>query len=281
MSVGRSDREREYGLIREVAARLWVAVDDLFEESHVKMRYIPETYAHVNGVAVTGHLCHLTEVLIDIAERTDDSLLTALIIRNFIETWAVGLCLTLGNEEDISNYLGMMAKLEETDLAEFDALQTAGHLPSTFKRPDRNFDPEVFREWDYPVGTPKLWSFKDIIDRAGELLRSCGVAEVGETLYRFVYRKLSNQLGGHPSLHVFDRYFEADRVLVRYSRVPAVGGPGFDETKECIRNCWVAIQFTTVYTLAVAVAKGAPRTSLDDLMKEAQTLGRRWASDGS
>lgn len=281
MSVGRSETELEYGLIREVVGKLFVAVDELFEESHVKMRFIPKNYAHVNGVAALGHLCHLTEALIDVAEGTNDSLRTALIIRNFIETWAVGLCLTLGNEKDVSRYFGMIAKLEEGDLAEFDALQTAGHLPPTFERPGRNFDPEMFRGLGYPVVTPKLWSFKSIFDRAAELLRACGLAEVGETLYRFVYRKLSNQLGGHPSPHVFDRYFDGDRVLVCYSRAPAVGGPRFDETTECIKNCWVAIQFTVIYALAIAVTKGAPRTELDDLMKKAQTLGKRWAADGS
>ena len=245
------------------------------------MRYIPMNYAHVNGVGALGHLCNLTGALIDVAEGTNDSLRTALIIRNFIETWAVGLCLTLGNEKDLARYLGMVVKIEQTDLAEFDALQSAGHLPSTFNRPNRNFDPEKLRELGYPVGAPKIWSFKSIFDRAAELLRACGLAEVGEALYRFVYRKLSNQMGGHPSPHVFDRYFDADRALVRFSRVPTVGGPRFDETTECIKNCWVAIQFTTIYALAVAVAKGAPRTELDDLMREAQTLGQRWVSDGS
>lgn len=272
-------RQDEYVLIREHAERLWVAVDELFEAGHVKMRFTPKNYAQVNAVGALGHLCNLTGFLINVADDSNDSLRTALIIRNFIETWAVGLCLMLGDESDVSRYLGMVAHLEETDLAEFDALQVAGHIPESFTRPARNFDPEQLREWGYPVGTPKRWDFKRIFARAAELLRIWGLAETGETLYRFVYRKLSNQMGGHPSPHVFDRYFDGSRTLCRYSRIPEVGGPHYDETIECIRNCWVAIQFATVYAIAVALAKEAPRADLDNLMRDAQTFGRRWAAD--
>lgn len=82
MSNNLTDRPSEYRLIGETAVRLWAEVDVLLEDSRVKKRYIPENYAHVNGVAALGHLCHMTEDLTDIAERSDDTLLTVLIIRN-------------------------------------------------------------------------------------------------------------------------------------------------------------------------------------------------------
>lgn len=198
----------------------------------------------------------------ELSDRDGDEHVSSILTRNHFETFSVGICLLLGDERASALFRGNARRFELTQLAELDKLISLDLFPKDFSRPIEHFSDVKSERWD----------IKDAFKLSSELIVASGVAEGVHHLYTIVYRPLSNQMGAHPSPHVFDRYFSDGGVWATVSRNPTYPITNSLALKQTQINFASTLFMTTLYSVAAAHRLGAPRENLDSSMNQLKEI---------
>lgn len=245
-----------------ITDNLFVCVDELLAHGAARLQYYKGTYGRVLGLAALGHLCTVLSAVRNLSDNDGDEHVSSVLTRNHFETFSVGICLLLGDERVGNLFLGSARRHELIQLAELDKLIELGAFPIDFVRPREHFADVA----------AKRWGINDAFKLSSELLVASGVAEGANHLYTVVYRPLSNQMGAHPSPHVFDRYFSNSGVWARVSRNPTYPLTNSLALKQTQINFASTLYMTTLYSVAAAHRLDAPRETFDGLMDQLKEI---------
>jgi hypothetical protein len=205
------------------------------------------TWSHIHSLAALSHECVVLNHLSEIATANESSDLMGLTARHHLETWIVGIYLLVCDDSK-ATLRGEDSRAQRAIQADIKRLQQEGLLA----------DLDVEQAFAQPTLDPRRLQYETVFREVDRVLDQLGLIVNTRVLYGLVYRSLSANLGGHPTLRVLDRYVDSNSGF--FARIDARPL----DTNFRRRPMQFAIVLTCIHALMALGELGVPCQSYAD-----------------
>jgi hypothetical protein len=212
-----------------------------------QLLWCESTWRRIHSLAALSHECVVLDHLSEIATANESSDLMGLTARHHLETWIVGIYL-LVCDDSMTTLRGEDSRAQRAAEADIRRLQQEGLLA----------DLDVDQMFEQSNRDPRRLQYETIFREVDRVLNQLGLIVNTRVLYGWVYRSLSANLGGHPTLRVLDRYVDSNSGF--FARVDARPL----DTNFRRRPMQFAIVLTCIHALMALGGLGVPSQNYGD-----------------